>query len=463
MPTTLKFDPHLVEKYGVSGPRYTSYPTAPQFHEGFDVQAYKSFVAQSNQDLIPRPLSLYVHLPFCHSLCYFCGCHKKIVGLSKMPGTYLHHLHSEIELQGKLFDADREVIQLHFGGGTPTFYDDTELHELVAQLGRYFNLSSAKEREFSIEIDPRTVDEGRLEKLAETGFNRLSFGVQDFDPAVQKAVNRVQDKEHTLGLVDAARTHGFNSVSIDLIYGLPLQTPASFAETLDAVVEARPDRLAVYAYAHLPEKFRAQKMLKTENLPDSATRLKLMQLTIEKLTTSGYEYIGMDHFALPDDELVKARKKGHLQRNFQGYSIHGNCDLVGLGASAISKVGYSYSQNLTDLRQWQASVDSGVLPVWRGISLNRDDLIRRTVIESIMCHGNLNWDELESRFSIDYPEYFAREMRTLNDLERDGLITQSDIGIAATPMGMVLLRVIAMVFDKYLQPELRATGFSRVI
>ncbi|MFT7564788.1 MAG: oxygen-independent coproporphyrinogen-3 oxidase, partial [Bacteroidia bacterium] len=275
MSSTLKFDQGLVEKYGVSGPRYTSYPTAPQFHEGFDAQAYKQFVAKSNQDFIPRPLSLYVHLPFCRSLCYFCGCHKKIVGLSKMPDEYLAHLHSEIELQGKLFDPDREVIQLHFGGGTPTFYDDLQLQELVDQLGRNFNLSNSQEREFSVEIDPRTVDEKRIEKLAGMGFNRLSFGVQDFDPAVQDAVNRIQDKSHTLGLVETAREKSFNSISIDLIYGLPLQTLNSFGVTLDSVIDARPDRLAVYAYAHLPEKFRAQRMLKIEDLPDSQTRFEL--------------------------------------------------------------------------------------------------------------------------------------------------------------------------------------------
>lgn len=459
----VQFDAGLIRKYGITGPRYTSYPTAVNFHEGFDAEAYRRHTQQSNDELIPRPLSLYVHLPFCQSLCYYCGCNKKITRHARHGVTYLNALDREIELQGTLFDRDRTVIQLHFGGGTPTFFDDSQLGSILAQLGRHFPLMDAPEREYAIEIDPRTVDANRLGRLAGLGFNRLSLGVQDFDPGVQQAVNRVQDTGHTLALVSAARTAGFESLSLDLIYGLPLQTLDSFARTLDAVIGARPDRLSVYNYAHMPQLFRAQRLICEEDLPTPETRLALLQLTIDRLTDAGYEYIGMDHFALPDDELARARDSGRLQRNFQGYSTCPDADLVGLGVSAIGKVGSCYVQNFKDIRHWQAAVEAGQLPTWRGISLSHEDRVRRAVVESVMCRGEVRVSEIEQEFDIDFAEFFAPEMERMMGLERDGLVQMGMDGLDVTPIGMLLLRAVAMVFDEYLQPSGRPAGFSRVI
>jgi len=459
----VQFDPGLIEKYGINGPRYTSYPTAVSFHEGFDDVAYRMYAAQSNEDLIPRPLSLYLHLPFCQSLCYYCACNKKITQHARHGVTYLNMLDREIEMQGKLFDNDREVIQLHLGGGTPTFFDDEQLNCTIEKLASNFNLSSSSSREFSIEIDPRTVDRDRLAHLAEMGFNRLSMGVQDFDQNVQEAVNRVQDEAHTLDLIDASRELGFNSVSVDLIYGLPLQTPESFERTLDSVLAARPDRISVYNYAHLPEIFRAQRLIKTQDLPSPDVRLELMRQTIEMLTVGGYEFIGMDHFALPEDELAVARTAGGLHRNFQGYSTCQECDLIGIGVSAISKVGHSYSQNRKDIRHWQKDVESGRLPVWRGISLRWEDRLRRAVIDSIMCFGEVEFAEFEERFDLDFSEHFSPELEALKQLHKDGLLVLREGSLRVTPAGRLLLRAIAMVFDEYLANEQQPRGFSKVI
>lgn len=463
MTSSVQFDQGLIEKYGISGPRYTSYPTAVNFHEGFDEVAYRMFAAQSNEDLIPRPLSLYVHLPFCQSLCYYCACNKKITQHARHGVTYLNCLDREIELQGSLFDRDREVIQLHLGGGTPTFFDDAQLKCTIEQLGRNFSLSQADSREFSIEIDPRTVDAERIGRLAQMGFNRLSMGIQDFDSQVQKAVNRVQDEQHTLGLIAAARDEGFNSVSVDLIYGLPLQTTTSFGRTLDSVLTARPDRLSVYNYAHLPGTFRAQRLIRTADLPAPETRLELMHQTIDVLTGAGYKYIGMDHFALPDDELAVARESGGLHRNFQGYSTCQECDLVGLGVSAISKVSHCYSQNQKDIRRWQDEVEAGRLPVWRGIPLRWEDRLRRAVIEAVMCHGTIRFRDFENRFDLDFSEHFAPEIEALKILHADGLLLLEEDSLRATPAGRLLLRAIAMVFDEYLVKEGQPAGFSKVI
>ncbi|MCP4045930.1 MAG: oxygen-independent coproporphyrinogen III oxidase, partial [Gammaproteobacteria bacterium] len=385
MGITTTFPAELITKYGLAGPRYTSYPTALQFHEGFDVEAYHRHVQNSNDDLIPRPLSLYLHLPFCKELCYYCACNKKVTQNMQLAETYLEYLDKEIEMQGKLFDRDRQVIQLHFGGGTPTYYDDIQLKHIIETLSSNFLLSRSSSREFSIEIDPRTVNGERIAYLADIGFNRISMGIQDFDPAVQKAVNRIQDEEKTLRLIDAARESGFNSVSVDLIYGLPLQTAESFETTIDSVLTSRPDRLSVYNYAHLPHLFRAQRMIKAEQVPEPEVRLQLLDSTIKKLVDAGYIYIGMDHFALPDDELSLAMEDGSLQRNFQGYSTCRETDLVGMGVSAIGKVGNSFVQNRKDIRAWQAAIEGGDLPVWRGLSLSGEDKLRREIISAIMC------------------------------------------------------------------------------
>ena len=463
MEQLVKFNTELIKRYDVAGPRYTSYPTAVQFMEGFDAEAYLRYTTASNNELIPKPLSLYVHLPFCHSLCYYCGCMKKVTRHEHQGVRYLELLLREVEMQGRLFDHDREVVQLHFGGGTPTYHDDRQLQELVAQLGRHFSLSEDESREFSIEVDPRTISRDRLANLADMGFNRISLGVQDIDPRVQKAVNRIQDPQATLDMVEQSRSLGFNSVSIDLIYGLPLQTVESFSRTIDTVVAARPDRLAVYNYAHLPHIFRAQRMIDAKDIPSPETKLKLMELTIDKLTSLGYVYIGMDHFALPEDELTIAQREGGLQRNFQGYSTRRECDLVGLGVSAIGKVGDCYAQNLKDIPSWQSVVEEGKLPIWRGLSLTTEDRLRRSVIESIMCHGEVKFDRFEANFAIDFHDHFAYELSQLEQLEADGLIEMGDDEFTATPEGRLLLRAIAMIFDEYLQASQSEPKFSRVI
>jgi len=463
MEQQVRFNTDLIKRYDVAGPRYTSYPTAVQFTEGFDADTYRRFTHASNSELIPKPLSLYVHLPFCHSLCYYCGCTKKVTRHQHQATRYLELLNREIEMQGKLFDHDRKVVQLHFGGGTPTYHDDEQLNVLVNQLGKHFSLSHKNSREFSIEVDPRTVGHDRLEKLAEMGFNRISLGVQDIDPKVQEAVNRIQDSEATMNMVEESRKLGFNSVSIDLIYGLPLQSVDSFSRTIDTVVAAKPNRLAVYNYAHMPHIFRAQRMIDADDIPSPQVKLELMELTIRKLTEAGYVYIGMDHFALPDDELTLSQQEGHLQRNFQGYSTRRECDLVGLGVSAIGKVGDCYAQNLKDIHSYEAAVAEGQLPIWRGISLKNEDRLRRGIIESIMCHGVVDFREFESRFAIDFNEHFALELSNLEQMERDGLLVMSEDDIHVTPEGRLLLRNIAMTFDEYMQPTQTTPRFSRVI
>ena len=463
MSMTKSFPSELITKYGLAGPRYTSYPTALQFHEGFDAEAYSRHVRNSNDDLIPRPLSLYVHLPFCKELCYYCACNKKVTRNTQLAEVYLQHLDKEIEMHGNLFDRDRQVIQLHFGGGTPTYYDDIQLRHIVEQLSASFNLSRSDSREFSIEIDPRTVDEERIAHLADIGFNRVSMGIQDFDPAVQKAVNRIQDEDKTLELIDAARQSGFNSVSVDLIYGLPLQTAKSFEKTIDSVLTSRPDRLSVYNYAHLPHLFRAQRMISSEQVPPPEVRLQLLASTITKLVDAGYVYIGMDHFALPDDELSLAMENGTLQRNFQGYSTCRETDLVGMGVSAIGKVGNSFSQNLKDIRAWQAAIDKDELPVWRGLSLSGEDRLRRGVISAIMCQGFVRFEEFERKYGIDFNNHFAFELKSLKPLENDGLIELSEGTIEVTPTGLLLLRVIAMKFDEYLINDQQGNSYSKVI
>jgi len=463
MSITTSFPSELITKYGLAGPRYTSYPTALQFHEGFDAEAYRRHVRNSNDDLIPKPLSLYVHLPFCKELCYYCACNKKVTRNTQLAEVYLQHLDKEIEMQGEMFDRDRQVIQLHFGGGTPTYYDDIQLRHIVEQLSANFLLSRSDSREFSIEIDPRTVDEERIAMLADMGFNRVSMGIQDFDPDVQKAVNRIQDETKTLRLIEASRESGFNSVSVDLIYGLPLQTAKSFEKTIDSVLTVRPDRLSVYNYAHLPHLFRAQRMITSEQVPAPEVRLQLLASTITKLVDAGYVYIGMDHFALPDDELSIAMENGTLQRNFQGYSTCRETDLVGMGVSAIGKVGNSFAQNLKDIRAWQAAIDEDRLPVWRGLSLSGEDRLRRGVISAIMCQGFVQFNEFERKYGIDFNDHFALELKSLKPLEDDGLIELSESTIEVTPTGLLLLRVIAMKFDEYLINDLQGKSYSKVI
>ena len=462
---TIVFDPDLLRRYDRPGPRYTSYPTAPQFRADFGEAELRDAAIASNGDPIPRRLSLYVHVPFCESPCFYCGCNRIITRDHSRADAYLARLYREIALTAQLFDRDREVIQLHFGGGTPNFLVPNQLREVVDTLRSHFHFSDSPERDISIELDPRFVSPEDIAQLAEIGFNRASFGVQDFDPAVQAAVNRIQGVEETRAVIDACRAHGFRSVNIDLIYGLPKQTPEGFGKTLEIVTDMRPDRIAVYGYAHMPHLFKPQQRIHGGDLPDPQGKLALLQLAITRLIAAGYSYIGMDHFALPDDDLATAQAHGSLHRNFMGYTTHADSDLVGLGVSAISHVGDSFSQNPRDLAGWQTALDEGRLPVFRGMQLTRDDQLRADLIQSLMCQGEIPVDALERRHSIDFVNYFADALRQLEPLERDGLVRVEPGRIAATSRGRLLLRNIAMCFDRYLdQPaSVTAPRFSRTI
>lgn len=463
MMPALAFDADLLRRYDRPGPRYTSYPTAPQFDAAFGEDALIRAIQDSNGDPIPRRLSIYVHVPFCLSPCFYCGCNRVITRDKSRAETYLTHLGREIAAIAALFDRDREVIQLHFGGGTPNFLSPTQLRCTVEVLKRHFRFSDADNRDISIELDPRTVSPQDIAELALAGFNRASLGVQDFDPAVQAAVNRIQGVEQTRAVVDACRNHGLRSINLDLIYGLPNQTVAGFARTLETVIAMRPDRLAVYSYAHLPGMFKAQRQLDATLLPDAETKLALLQLAIETLTAEGYVYIGMDHFALPDDELAQAQARGGLHRNFMGYTTHADSDLIGLGVSAISHIGESYSQNPRDLHEWEAALDAGRLPLFRGMRLSEDDQLRADLIQQLMCQGEIPIRMLERRYQIDFEAYFADAMEALRPLQADGLVMIEPDRIRATARGRLLLRNIAMCFDHYLQPPAGTPRFSRAI
>ena len=454
------FDAALIRRYDKAGPRYTSYPTAVQFHPGFGEADYRAVAAASNAT--GAPLSLYFHLPFCDTVCYYCACNKIITKNRKRTEPYLARLFREIEMQGALFDRSRPVDQLHWGGGTPTFLSAAEMRALMDKTRAHFNLRDDDRGEYSIEVDPREADAGTIRLLRELGFNRLSLGVQDFDPAVQRAVNRIQSEAETFAVLDAARAAGFRSVNLDLIYGLPHQSVTSFAATLDKIVAAGPDRLSVFNYAHLPELFKTQRQIDAATLPAPAEKLAILQHTIERLTAAGYIYIGMDHFARPDDELAVAQRDGTLYRNFQGYSTHADCDLVAMGITAIGQVGDSYAQNVKTLKDYEAALDAGRLPVWRGIALSRDDRIRRAVITRLICHFRLEFATIESRYGLVFRDYFAPELEALRAMAADGLLTADEHALRVTPSGKLLIRNICMVFDGYLR-ERAGQRFSRVI
>ncbi|MCZ8130080.1 MAG: oxygen-independent coproporphyrinogen III oxidase [Steroidobacteraceae bacterium] len=465
------FDAGLIQRYDRPGPRYTSYPTAVQFHPGFGVDEYVAAARASNapgRDGVVRPLSLYVHVPFCASPCFYCGCNKVITRDHSKAALYLDRLYREIERQGALYDKSRPVNQLHFGGGTPTFLSTRQIAELLEKMRRHFALTNAPDREYSIEIDPRTIDLDRLEELSKLGFNRVSLGVQDFDAAVQVAVNRVQSCEGTLALISRAREVGIESVSVDLIYGLPKQNRTTFARTLDLVIDARPDRIATYSYAHLPHLFKPQRQIRTADLISAAEKLGLLELTVQKLSDAGYVYVGMDHFALPTDELVRAQRAGTLHRNFQGYSTQAECDLVAFGVSSISKVGDAYAQNAKTLNDYYAAIDAGGLAVRRGVQLTRDDRIRRDVIQRLMCATRLSFEEVEAEHGIVFEEYFLGELEQLRPLEADGLVRNEDRGLVVTGRGRLLMRNVAMPFDAHL-PEAQPVApgetprFSRAV
>jgi len=459
--TGVCFDTDLIVRYGGRGPRYTSYPTALQFSDATTEDDYKRHAIASNDSDVP--LSLYVHIPFCHSLCYYCGCNKIVTHNQTRVDRYIEMLYREIEMQAALFNPGRKVEQLHFGGGTPTYLDCEQLSDLMGRLRGAFNFDDSEQREFSIEVDPRTVDAGRIRHLAELGFNRLSLGIQDFEPKVQEAVNRAQTPDEVRALVQSAIDAGFGSISFDLIYGLPHQTVASFNTTLDLVIDMQPDRLAVYNYAHLPQRFKGQRMINNDDIPLPEIKLDLLHHTIDKLCDAGYVYIGMDHFALPGDELVAARSNGTLQRNFQGYSTHRQCDLVSLGVSAISNIGNLFAQNAITTMEYEAIIENGGLPIRKGIEVDDDDLLRADVIQALMCYDSLSFDDFGNEHGIDFRDYFANEVRRLVPLADDGLITLDDRGVAITQKGRLLLRSIAMVFDRHIDQSDNDKRFSKAI
>ncbi|OZA05150.1 MAG: oxygen-independent coproporphyrinogen III oxidase [Methylophilaceae bacterium 17-44-8] len=457
--------PHITPKqiiqYDVAGPRYTSYPTADRFVEAFTEGAYVQALAQRRVSGWTQPLSIYVHIPFCQSLCFYCACNKIITKQHKKSTEYLRYLSREIDLNVEHLGRGQLVTQLHLGGGSPTFFSDEELTELMTLIRHNFDLSAGGE--YSIEIDPRTVDEKRLAHLSALGFNRLSFGVQDFDAEVQKAVHRIQPAEQVFDLMAVARKLKFDSINVDLIYGLPKQSTESFKRTLDQVVALRPDRIALYAYAHLPERFKPQRRISQYELPSATAKISMLSDAISTFMDAGYIYIGMDHFALPEDTLAVAKKQGRLHRNFQGYSTQAESDLIGLGVSSIGKIGATYSQNAKTLEEYYDHIDQGHFPVVRGLALSRDDLIRRAVIMAIMCHGELQYESIELSHMIQFDAYFADELAMLKEKEQAGMLIIEQDGIKVTEMGWFFVRAIAMVFDRYLQTDTNRARFSKII
>jgi len=458
----LVIDQTLLRRYDKTGPRYTSYPTAVQFTDEFSDSDYCQAAALSN--VAPsKPLSLYFHIPFCATLCFYCACNKVVTKNRDRATEYLKYLYSEIAMQGELYDNDRVVQQLHLGGGTPTFLSIEQIEQLLTVSKKNFNLVTNKQRDYSIEIDPRTVSAETVKDLRALGFNRLSLGVQDFDPDVQKAVHRIQPEQDTLRIIEVAKEQKYESINVDLIYGLPLQTASSFARTLDTIIAAAPDRLSIFNYAHLPQLFMPQRRIKEAELPTAEQKLDMLSGTVEQLTSAGYVYIGMDHFAKPDDSLVKARNQHKLHRNFQGYASHADCDLIGMGVTSISKVANCYSQNIKTLDEYYAVVAQQKLPVSRGINLDKEDFLRREIIESLMCYGEIDFAEFEKRYEINFNNYFSKELEDLEVMQSDGLIERNSQRVTVLPPGRFLMRNIGMVFDAYLHSGQEAPRFSRVV
>ncbi|MBF0255198.1 MAG: oxygen-independent coproporphyrinogen III oxidase [Gammaproteobacteria bacterium] len=460
MQQSIEFNLELIRKYDRSGPRYTSYPTAVQFTDSFSAADYRAAMARGNT--AGRPLSLYFHIPFCDTLCFYCACNKVATKDRSKAQPYLDLVYRELELQADLVEGERVVEQLHWGGGTPTFISHEQMRELMAKTRQHFAFADDEQGEYSIEIDPREADTATIAMLREIGFNRISMGVQDFDDQVQKAVNRIQTERETLEVLEAARAQGFRSVSLDLIYGLPHQTVESFGRTLDRVIEVGPDRLSVFNYAHLPKLFSPQRRINEADLPPPQVKLDILQATLHKLTAAGYVYIGMDHFARPEDELAVAQRERTLYRNFQGYSTHANCDLIGLGITSIGMVDNTYAQNVKTLDEYRDRIGADQLPLFRGLTLSRDDELRRDVITKLICHFELNYAEIETAWQIDFASYFSRELGELRDMEQDGLLSLDTQGIRVLPAGRFLIRNICMSFDAYLQQK-PGQSFSKVI
>jgi len=457
----LEVDLDLIRRLDKNGPRYTSYPTADRFVEAFNAESYRSWVSKREIGGVIRPLSLYVHLPFCNTLCFYCACNKVITKDRSKAEVYVRYLIKELAMQAALLGEGQRVEQLHWGGGTPTFLSDDLMRELMGAIRQHFKL--VENGEYSIEIDPRKVSNKTIALLGELGFNRISIGVQDFDPLVQLAVNRIQSEGETLQVIRAARANGFKSVSIDLIYGLPKQNLPGFKATLDKVIAADPDRISIYNYAHLPTIFKPQRRINEEDMPAPQVKLDILSLAVKTLTDAGYIYIGMDHFAKPDDELAVAQRQGRLHRNFQGYSTHSDCDLVALGVSAIGKIGPTYSQNFRELEDYYDALDRNELPIMRGMELNADDLVRRAIIQALTCHFEISKESFNIAYLIDFDRYFATELGELKEYEREGLLKITPEWISVTPKGRMLIRNICMVFDKYLRTRQEHARYSKVI
>ncbi|MDH3980878.1 MAG: oxygen-independent coproporphyrinogen III oxidase [Gammaproteobacteria bacterium] len=463
MKQNIIFDADLIRRYDLSGPRYTSYPTVARFHTDVTEEDYQRWAQHSNEDPIPRSLSLYFHIPFCDTACFYCACTKVVTKDHTQADEYLKYLHTEIALQARMFDRDRIVEQLHWGGGTPTFLDNEQILELMEITRRNFTLRDDDMGEYSIEIDPRSVDPEKLSVLRKCGFNRVSFGVQDFNPDIQRAINRPQSQEITQAAIESVRMLGFKSVNIDLMYGLPLQTIETFTGTLEQTIALSPDRIAVYNYAHLPARFNPQRLIESSELPSPDEKLDLLQLTIKLLTSAGYVYLGMDQFARSDDELAIAQQNGRLQRNFQGYSTCGNCDVIGMGMSAIGQVCDNYNQNVSDLEQYYARLDENHLPLERGIELEPDDLLRREIILQLMCNFQVDIRALESEWCFSFSYHFGDELEELKLLQADGLLSIDSEMLQVLPAGRLLVRNICMVFDYYLHRNGGGKQFSKVI
>lgn len=454
--TEVIWDQQLIQKYNYSGPRYTSYPTALEFNEQFSEEQFLTAVNRYPD----RPLSLYVHIPFCHKLCYFCGCNKMVTRNHNRVASYLSALTQEITARSKLF-SNRLVTQMHWGGGTPTYLNNDEISYLIDTLKSHFKF--APDAELSIEIDPREIATQTIDHLAAVGFNRLSMGIQDFNPEIQRLINREQDEQLISALINQARKNNFKSISLDLIYGLPKQTVASFMQTLEKVISLSPDRLSVFNYAHLPSRFASQRKIKDHDLPTPAEKLKILQTNIEFLTHSGYQLIGMDHFAKPTDELAIAQKNGVLHRNFQGYTTQGEADLLGLGVSAISILGDSYAQNQKELKVYQEQVSQTGNALWKGFMMSEDDKIRRDVIKQLICHFYLDKSSIEKAHNITFNHYFAEDLQLLSTFIQDGLVTNDATSINVSAKGRLLIRNICMCFDTYMRQQVRQQQFSRII
>ncbi|HUT40785.1 MAG TPA: oxygen-independent coproporphyrinogen III oxidase [Gammaproteobacteria bacterium] len=463
MSQQILFDPALIMRYDQSGPRYASYPTVARFHSDITEDDYRHWARSSNEDPIPRPLSLYFHIPSCDSACFYCACNKVVTRDHIRAADYLQRLHREIALQAALFDRDRIVEQLHWGGGTPTYLDAGQCRELMRITRKHFTLRSGDGGEYSVEADPCSVDHDKLSVLRDIGFNRISLGIQDFDPDIRKAVNRIQSAELTRNIMEHARSLGFKSINLDLMYGLPLQTVDTFTRTLQQTIALQPDRIAVYNYAHLPERFKPQRHTSEAGLPPADVKLDLLQHTISMLTDAGYIHIGMDHFAKPDDELALAQQNGTLHRNFQGYSTRVDCDMIGMGVCAIGRVCDNYSQNARNLDRYNQLLDAGRLPLERGIELEPDDLLRREIILRLICDFRLDIAALESRWRFDFRNYFRHEYVELERLQNDGLLSIDTDSLEVLPAGRLLVRNICMVFDRYLHNGGSKTRFSKVI